>query len=197
MTGGNNNLMGFLSGSKLIAPFYALFIILFFFSPDLLAVQKDAIISLSTNKIVLGRDESIKVTVKLRKTASDFSLMAAYGKIENITRSDNGTIEATYYPPKRFYPGVDIIAAGIEYENTPEIKWVCAPVFLTGQGKATIKTEPGAETYIIIANDRFGPVTADSSGIALVDVMVPPFVNVGIDANGNIVDLNLPNSPNV
>lgn len=167
-----------------------------FVSSTALAQRTEKPISIlsSTDTLLLGVEKKINLKVKLPPKITKFNFQCLYGKIENInTRKRGRIIIAEYVPPQHFFPSVDILV--ISATDGEKVFWGTTSIELIGQGKAKIVTTPNATTHVRIGKRKFGPVTADETGEAYIDVQVPPGVTHGQDDEGNQVDLQVPPLP--
>jgi hypothetical protein len=112
-------------------------------------------------------------SVRLRISApSAPRLSASAGRVGPPRADGPGAWVAEWEAPPAGVPRVAIVGAltggGCGFAAIP----------LAGLGDAVVRTRPGAEVAVTIADRTFGPARADRTGTALVPVEVPP----GVDA---------------
>ncbi|HUJ59771.1 MAG TPA: hypothetical protein VLX92_14805 [Kofleriaceae bacterium] len=118
--------------------------------------------------LVLGRD----ATAELRwRAAAGLRLVASAGAIAAPAR-EGGELRATWTLPAEHRPQIAIVAA--IGDDGAVRDWIAVP--LAGQARIKVETAPRASVTVALDRQTFGPVTADSRGIALVPVVVPPGV---------------------
>jgi hypothetical protein len=146
-------------------------------------------VSIAPTELRLGQDTEAEVVAELPAGIERVIFLAAHGRIADA-EVDGRRAVARYRPPDDFLPRVEVIAALVFVAGEP--RWGFAALPLIGQGAAVIKTRPFAEAEIHIGEQVYGPVKADRRGRAEIEIEVPPGTSVGIDGEGNEVDLQVP-----
>ncbi len=147
-------------------------------------------------KIIIGKNKFSNILLKADSEWSKIWLTTNVGAIDNLKQRDLYTYTARYKPPLRKHPQVAIISAlGRSKKGKLVHGWKTVPLW--GQGKAVLRTQPGARIERIrIGETDFGPVVADSQGIAIIPVEVPPGANWAFFQN-QVIGLNLPSVPHI
>jgi len=139
--------------------------------------------------LVLGRDKKATVRVTVPADGEAPVVETSLGNIENLRKLGPRLYAVDLLPPKPTYPQVAIISATSTSPAGVARAWKALPLW--GSGDAVVKTEPNTPVTVTIGKRRFGPVRANAEGMALVPIVVPPGVQVGI-AEGREIDLGVP-----
>jgi hypothetical protein len=140
--------------------------------------------------LILGQHKKGSIRVTLPERAEAPVIETSIGAIENIRQLGPRHWGADYIPPKPTYPQVAIISVTCHCPERGVVRtWRALPLW--GAGDAVVKTDPGARVTVKIGDRSFGPSRANAEGIALVPIVVPPGVQVGM-AGDREIDLGVP-----
>ena len=135
--------------------------------------------------LVLGRDLDARISFR-KPEQGTADLTANVGKIGAIHELPDGRLEATYSPPAEDFPQMAILAVASPMGAPAD--WLLLPLY--GLADVESNTEAGAELTVDVAGTTFGPVQADSRGLARLRIAAPPGVPVGetivTDRLGNV-----------
>ncbi len=137
-----------------------------------------ASLALDKGPVVLGRTESVGVTLQLDEAegAEDFPLriIASVGQFGEVTRVKRGVYRATYVPPSTRFP--QLVLVGVWRETGPDapIEFLRIPLYGLANISATVR--PRAQVVVRTPDGDYGPVTADAKGVARVATPVAPGV---------------------
>jgi hypothetical protein len=130
-------------------------------------------LSLSPAPFRLGTDAEGWVTVQLPPSARELRLYVSRGAVEAPGAVSPGVWRARFTPPERRFPQLAILAAvATDAAGAALHGWTVLPLW--GAGVAEVRARPGAEVFLTVEGERFGPVRADARGRAEVPVLVPP-----------------------
>ena len=138
-------------------------------------------ISSEPARVQLGETPRARLRIE---APSQPRLAASVGRIEGL-RADGRRWIAEYIPPDASMPQLALISA----MAGDEVGFFALPLW--GQGDAVVRTRPGGHIQVRIGPERFGPAIADSRGIAVVPVDVPPGVFAAMYGKQSI-DLHVP-----
>lgn len=137
-----------------------------------------ASISLDRGPVVLGRTESVGVTLAVEEppAAADRPLRVSVnvGTFSEVTRTDPGRYRSIYTPPKTLHPQVALVAVWRETGAEAPIEFLRVPLY--GSMTVPVTARPHVEVKVEVAIDSFGPVITDAKGRAQVPILVPPGV---------------------
>ncbi len=154
--------------------------------------------------VVLGRDARVVLDLQARApdgsplVVEDLVLLASTGAVERVDGVGAGAFKATWRPPKQAFPHVAHLWASARAGS--QVLWGTTTIALWGQGQLTVETKPDAVMTLRVGDAAFGPVSANSRGVAVLTVVAPPgptrAVAEVVDPAGNetkqTVDLGVP-----
>jgi hypothetical protein len=149
-------------------------------------------LSFAPKHLTLGLDAEARVEIRGPEDLEEVSLSANAGALGPVERLGPGRFAAAYRPPERRLPQVALVAA--LGRSIGGLAIGCAALPLWGQGDAVIRTRPGAQVSVTIGAARFGPITADASGVGVIPVVVPPGVRAAYQG-ARAIDLGVPPAP--
>jgi hypothetical protein len=149
-------------------------------------------LSIAPDHLTLGVDAEARVEIRGPEDLEEVSLSANVGALGPVERLGPGQFAAPYRPPARRFPQVALVAA--LGRSSGGLAVGCAALPLWGQGDALIRTRPGAQVSVTIGAARFGPITADASGVGIIPVVVPPGVRAAYQG-ARAIDLGVPPAP--
>ncbi len=142
--------------------------------------------------LVAGVDTALPIVLK-RPATDDIRLVSSVGRVGPL-EIDGDLRRATITLPDDRRPQLVIVAA---VGTSGVVDWLIVP--MSGRGRVRVTTEPRARVVLRVAGRAFGPVSADRSGLALVDVEVPPGElegeAVAADVAGNVTTQTIPLAP--
>jgi hypothetical protein len=128
--------------------------------------------------IVLGEVETISLVIEAPETPETegrpIQVAVNVGKIDPPERVGQGKYRAIYRLPSTKYPQSAIVAVWRETGPDAEVDFLRIP--LSARTKLPFKAKPGADVRVFIGDERFGPVSADRKGQAIIPIVVPPGV---------------------
>ncbi|XXF80678.1 hypothetical protein P2318_13270 [Myxococcaceae bacterium GXIMD 01537] len=142
----------------------------------------------------LGRDSEVEVRIDTLPEATELQLFTSRGELGPVRQAGPGRYTATFRVPRARYPQVAILAAVARVPAGALHGWTVLPLW--GQGTAEVHTRPGTPVSLLVGSRRFGPVVADTTGVAHVPVQVPPGVTHAEFA-GRRIPLGVPPLPTV
>lgn len=148
-------------------------------------------ITFNKPRLVLGRAAGIGVRVTSTTPISSLELDASVGRVERIVRVTGKRWAARYVPPGNYLPQVAIIAARARPEEKGRSLVGWRALRLWGKALVRVRAKSGKQVKIQVGPSQFGPVRANSEGIAVVPVVVAPGVRFGWHGN-NRLKLDLP-----
>jgi hypothetical protein len=138
-------------------------------------VAAPALLSVSPEQVVLGRDTKVVVQVKVPPGTSPLRAVASTGSLSPLPTTSRGVYAYRWVPPDIRYPLLAVLAFWVDApEGPPDITTVRIP--LLGRTELELSTAPGAEVVVELGGRSFGPVRANRKGQAQVLVEVPPGV---------------------
>ena len=142
------------------------------------AAGEAASLSIEGGAVVLGKTESVPITVRVDEPPGTeelpLRLSVNVGTFSEPTRLGPGRYRAIYLPPSTRYPQVALVAVWRETGPDARIDFLRFPLF--GTTRISVAAKRGASVRATLGFDTFGPVVADSRGSAAVPVAVPPEV---------------------
>jgi hypothetical protein len=142
------------------------------------AVANAASVSLEKEPVVLGRTESVALTIKIDELpgteARPLRLSVNVGSFGPIERVGPGTYRTVYLPPTTRFPQVALMAVWRETGPDAAIDFLRVPLY--GMTQIPVSARPGSEVKVEIGTQEFGPVTVGASGRTVVPVVIPPGV---------------------
>lgn len=137
-----------------------------------------ASLTLDEEPVVLGRSESVGVTVRVEEPPGTaerpLRLAVNVGSFGEVTRTGPGVYRSVYVPPATRFPQVALVAVWRETGPEAPIEFLRIP--LHGVAKIPIQAAKSAEVRIQLGAAEFGPALTDKKGRAQVAVEVPPGV---------------------
>jgi hypothetical protein len=151
--------------------------------------------------IVLGEVEQISLVIEAPETPETegrpLQVSVNVGRLDPPERVGRGKYRAHYHLPTTKFPQSAIVAVWRETGPDAQVDFLRIP--LSARTKLPVKSKPGAEVRVFVAEDRFGPVSADRKGQALVPIVVPPGVRevdvdtiAGLDKKRSRVPVKVP-----
>lgn len=141
-----------------------------------------ASLALDTSPIVLGRVESVGVTLRVEEPPGSehlpLRLSVNVGSFSGAVRVEPGVYKATYTPPSTRFPQVALVAAWRETGPDAPIDFLRIP--LHGTTRIDAVAPPGSEVRALVGSTEFGPMTANARGQVTLPVDVPPDVPVAV-----------------
>ncbi len=155
-------------------------------------------LSLDRGPVVLGRTESVGVTVRIDESPGTedrpLRLAVNVGSFGEVTRVKQGVYRVVYVPPSTRFPQVALVA--IWRETGPEAPIDFLKIPLYGSSKLPISAKPGAQVNVQVGPDSFGPITLDKTGKGQLPVVIPPGIREALVAvkepNGLVTTKKLP-----
>jgi hypothetical protein len=142
------------------------------------AAAQAATLTLDKEPVVLGRSESVTVTVHVDEPpgTADRPLRLAVnvGSFGEVTRAGPGAYRVVYVPPTTRFPQVALVAVWRETGPEAPIEFLRIPLY--GIAKIPVRAPKSSEVRIQVANVEFGPQLTDKKGKAVIAVEVPPGV---------------------
>lgn len=137
--------------------------------------------------LVLGDFDQVAIALAVEEgpemNGRPLQVSASAGSVESLRRLEAGRYEAIFKPPKTRFPQVAVIA--FWFETGPDAEVSFARIPLSAKSKLPCKAKPGAEVRVMMGSEQFGPVKADSTGVAAVPIVVPPGLrDVGVISSG-------------
>ncbi|MFP2927296.1 hypothetical protein ACLESO_19275, partial [Pyxidicoccus sp. 3LG] len=121
---------------------------------------RGASLSLDQGPVVLGRTESVGVTLRVEEPATGalgpLRLAVNVGSFGPVTRQGPGVYRAVYTPPSTRFPQVALVAVWHEAGPESPIEFLRIPLY--GTTRLEVRARPGAEARIRVGLDEFGPV---------------------------------------
>lgn len=154
-----------------------------------IAVGQPVRVEAQPGAILPGAARSARITISLEEPADEVVAWASAGRLEGLSRLSPLKYEATFVAPEQTFPEMVMIAAVARRDEGSLHGLLSLPIW--GRGWATVSTRPRTRTVFQIGGRTYGPVNADASGLARVQVEVAPaeqFATVG----DRKVDLRLP-----
>jgi hypothetical protein len=156
-----------------------------------------ASLSIEGGAVVLGKTESVPITVRVDEPPGTeelpLRLSVNVGTFSEPTRLGPGKYRAIYLPPSTRYPQVALVAVWRETGPDARIDFLRFPLF--GTTRIAVAAKRGASVRATLGFDTFGPVVADAKGSASVPVAVPPEVTqaaIEIEERGVAVKKSVP-----
>lgn len=142
----------------------------------LLARAAPLSVTASPQRVVLGRDTQVVLTVSVPEGSGPVHATASSGEFDRDSVEGGPVRTFQWTPPAVRYPLTAVLLFWVDGANgeAPEVARVLVP--LLGRITLDVATRPGAEVVVEVADARFGPVTANAKGEAHVPVEVPPGV---------------------
>jgi hypothetical protein len=161
----------------------------------LITLLAAAAFSAQPAKLLLGRDAGADLTLSVTGDAK-VAFSTSVGTVGDATHDAAGW-HTRFTPPALRSPSVALVLAQVDQEGDRELYWLSIP--LTGADTMEIETRPGSKVEALVAGERIGPITADSSGTARLAMVVPPGVEKGTlritDKLGNVAEKPLDLEP--
>ncbi|QSQ18855.1 hypothetical protein JY651_26215 [Pyxidicoccus parkwayensis] len=140
---------------------------------------RGASLSLEKGPVVLGRTESVGVTLRVDAPPSGaqgpLRLAVNVGSFGPVTREGPGVYRTVYVPPPTRFPQVALVA--VWHETGPEAPIEFLRIPLYGTTRLEVRARPGTEARVRVGLDEFGPVKAARNGRAVISANVPPDVH--------------------
>jgi Invasin, domain 3 len=137
-----------------------------------------ASLSLDQGPVVLGRTESVGVTLRVEEPSGTegrpLRLSVNVGRFGPVTRVSPGVYRTQYWPPDTRFPQVALVAVWRETGPEAPIQFLRLPLY--GTTRMEVEAPPGARVAAEVGMDSFGPVQTDRKGRAEVPLVVPPLV---------------------
>ncbi len=137
-----------------------------------------ASLSLDKGPVVLGRTESVGVTIRIDEVPGTedrpLQLATNVGSFGPATRTGAGIYRSVFVMPPTRFPQVALVAVWRETGPDARIDFLRIPLY--GSTKIPVSTKRGAEVSIEVGPDKFGPVKTDGRGQATLAIDVPPGV---------------------
>jgi hypothetical protein len=157
-----------------------------------------ASISFDRGPIVLGKTESVGVTIRVDEPEGEperpLRLAVNVGSFGPVTRARAGQYRSIYIPPEARFPQVALVAVWRETGPDAEIEFLRVP--LHGATRLPVKARRGSEVTVELGPERFGPVIVERSGQVQVPIAVPPELNQAVvvvkSPGGAITRANVP-----
>jgi len=115
----------------------------------------------TADSVTLGKDQKVKLTVKVRGFKGTLRMRASVGKVGRARRIRGGAYMVTYTPPYKREPDVALISARVSDSR-------CAPGFialpLLAERKVRARVAPNARVTLKIGKVKYGPARADAGG---------------------------------
>ncbi|HKU36708.1 MAG TPA: hypothetical protein VJR89_01140 [Polyangiales bacterium] len=141
--------------------------------------------------MLLGRDLETELRIRAPKDLR-FQLYVNVGEVSEPVEMEPGVYRARYAAPQQRFPQVALLVAVAQDSD----EFALARIELHGTASVLIESEPQAQLHVRVGSAQFGPVTADRSGHARLDIVVPPgvrdAVSVATDDLGNQKERALP-----
>jgi hypothetical protein len=135
-----------------------------------------ASLSLDRGPIVLGRTQSVGITVEMEEPPESadrpLRLSVNVGSFAPVTRTGPGKYRTIYEPPPTLYPQVALVALWRETGPDAPIEFLRIPLY--GALTVPATSTPHAEVRVEVGPDQFGPVRADAKGRSEIPIIVPP-----------------------
>lgn len=135
-----------------------------------------ASLSLDRGPVVLGKTESVGVTIRVDERPGTeerpLRLSVNVGSFGEVTRVGPGVYRAKYMPPTTRFPQVALVAAWRETGPDAPIEFLRIPLY--GATKIDVSARPRSSVVVRTGLDEFGPVVTNARGNAVVPVLVPP-----------------------
>ncbi len=140
-------------------------------------------------RFLLGATEQATVTVRGSGPLdpAQLRLRANAGSLGEPTLQDDGSVQASYSPPKAFYPHIAIVAAIAQVDGVDQVGWAALP--LVGQGELSVPGKANSDVTVAVGEKTFGPVKANASGQATIRVEVPPGYTEGVSGDVRTVPI--------
>lgn len=132
----------------------------------------------SPERIVLGRDKSVNVTLTAPGRAHPLMLSATAGKLGPLKQVGDGKWRAVLTPPPARSAQVSLITAW-DSEN-PDFAPVFLAVPMAAQEALGFTVESNGRVTLTVADGKFGPFRADAQGRVEVPARLPPGVTEGV-----------------
>lgn len=151
-----------------------------------------ASLSLDQGPLVLGRNDSVGVTLRLEERSGTadrpLRLSVNVGSFGGVNRIGPGVYRTVYTLPTTRFPQVALVAAWRETGPDAPIDFLRIPLY--GTTKINVSGRPRSEVNVQIGTDEFGPTVTNARGEAIVPVVVPPNVPEAMiavkDRSGNL-----------
>ncbi len=165
-------------------------------------VASAASLSLDRGPIILGRTESVGVTLRLDETPGTeerpLRVNASVGHFTELTRVKPGVYRTTYVPPSTRFPQLVLVAVWQETGPDAPIDFLRIPLY--GLATLSVTARPRAQVTIRTPDGDYGPVTADAKGVAKIAAPVAPGVRqveaisreAGSDEGKRVVEVVVP-----
>ncbi len=142
----------------------------------LAATVQAASLTLDHSPVVLGRTESVGVSIHVDESAGTearpLRLSVNVGSFGDVTRTGPGEYRSVYVPPITRYPQVALVAVWRETGADAPIHFLRIP--LHGMTKINVSAPTGSTVNVEIGMQTFGPVVTDETRAVVVPVEVPP-----------------------
>ncbi len=137
-----------------------------------------ATIELDSQPVVLGRTESVGVTLRVgedpRAEGHPLRLAVNVGAFGAVTRQAPGVYRSVYIPPETRFPQVALVALWRESGPEAPIDFVTFPLY--GTTELPIGVSPGAQVWLTVGSTEHGPLVAGGAGEVTFKAEVPPGV---------------------
>lgn len=137
-----------------------------------------ASIVLDEEPVILGRTESVGITIKVDEPPGSedrpLRLAVSVGSFSGLTRMGPGEYRSVYVPPATRFPQLALVA--IWRETGPEAAVDFLRIPLHGATKIEVSTRRNSEVSAKVGEAVFGPMLADADGKTLIALVVPPGV---------------------
>jgi hypothetical protein len=137
-----------------------------------------ASVSLDEPRVVLGRTESVAVTLKVDEPpgAEDRPLRVAVnvGSFSEVTRVAPGVYRTVYVPPPTRFPQVALVAVWRETGPLAKVSYLRIPLYGTTQ--VPVKAPRNAEVVLSLEGEQTPPQKVGRAGNVSIPVAVPPGV---------------------
>ncbi len=154
-------------------------------------------LSAQPERLFLGRDTGARVIVDLRDPlgapvgGAPPEVLARLGRLGPLREAGPGRYEADYQPPATRFPQLEILVARLPGRA---LAWITLPLW--GAGVVRVEADPGAEVTLEVSGRAFGPVRADTRGLAPVPFESPPGTEQGelvlADGARRAIELGVP-----
>lgn len=128
--------------------------------------------------IILGEVETISLVIEAPETPDTegrpIQVAVNVGKMDPPEKVGQGKYRAVYHLPTTKFPQSAIVAVWRETGPDAAVDFLRIP--LSARTKLPFKAKIGAEVRVFIGDERFGPVSADRKGQAVIPIVVPPGV---------------------
>lgn len=128
-------------------------------------------VELTPDKVVLGRDQSVRIRVVPEEPSRPLLTAASAGTLLPVPGAPS---EFIWTPPELRYPSRAVLLFWEASTGAPDPTVVVLPLY--GRTTVDVDTAPGAQVRIKVGDELFGPEIANAKGRVKMSIIVPPGV---------------------